>query len=730
MTISIWRYSHFTLAISSAFFVIIAAITGIILAIEPISDKLKNFNQADLSTVSVGETISNLQQNYPEIITVEVDKNDFVTASVITVDGDNQRFYINPITGKKIADIPERNPIFEFTTNLHRSLFLKSTGRFLVGFFSLLLFLISATGFILIAKRQGGFSKIFTKVVKENNNQYYHVVFGRLFYIPLVIITLTGVFLSLEKFSWLPEEKTETQFFETDDALESQQINDFPIFKNTNLADLKKIEFPFSDDAEDYFFLQTDNKGLTIQQYTGQVLSEKSAGFLAVLSDYSFILHTGQGSILWAIVLLLSSIVILYFVYSGFAMTLQRVKTKTKKTNQFSKDEAEYIILVGSETGGTFLFAKAFQKALMRLQKKVFLTEMNNYTTFENAKYIIIFTATYGDGDAPANAELFLKKVKKHPPKNKVDFSVVGFGSTNYKEFCKYADVVNNTLNNNQYFTLNTPIFRVNNQSFAEFNKWVLQWKNNNNLPIEITKTDVLNPVKEVDFKIIKKTETNKDDTFLIELKPKKKIDFTSGDLLAITPQNSKNPRLYSIGKFNKNILLSIKKHEFGVCSNYLHGLTTNSICKASVQSNEKFHFPKESKEVILIANGTGIAPFLGMIQHKTKTKIDLFWGCKTVSSYSLYEDYINKALQKGNLNSFEMACSRESNQKVYVQDIVEKQSEKITNFLENGNTIMICGSLKMQKGVESVLEIITQQYLEKPLSFYKENHQIKADCY
>ena len=76
------------------------------------------------------------------------------------------------------------------------------------------------------------------------------------------------------------------------------------------------------------------------------------------------------------------------------------------------------------------------------------------------------------------------------------------------------------------------------------------------------------------------------------------------------------------------------------------------------------------------------------------------------------------------------MACSRESNQKVYVQDIVEKQSEKITNFLENGNTIMICGSLKMQKGVESVLEIITQQYLEKPLSFYKENHQIKADCY
>jgi sulfite reductase (NADPH) flavoprotein alpha-component len=43
MTISIWRYSHLALAISAALFILIASITGIILAFEPISEKHYTF---------------------------------------------------------------------------------------------------------------------------------------------------------------------------------------------------------------------------------------------------------------------------------------------------------------------------------------------------------------------------------------------------------------------------------------------------------------------------------------------------------------------------------------------------------------------------------------------------------------------------------------------------------------------------------------------------------------
>jgi sulfite reductase (NADPH) flavoprotein alpha-component len=43
MTISIWRYSHFLLAAVSSLFLIIASVTGIILAIEPIAHKAKGY---------------------------------------------------------------------------------------------------------------------------------------------------------------------------------------------------------------------------------------------------------------------------------------------------------------------------------------------------------------------------------------------------------------------------------------------------------------------------------------------------------------------------------------------------------------------------------------------------------------------------------------------------------------------------------------------------------------
>ena len=164
MTISIWRFSHLTLAISSALFIFIASLTGFILAFQPISNKINPYNVADINSISIAETITALENEHEEIIAINVDENDFVSASVITKDGKSTSFYINPKTGKKIGNMIQKSPVFEFATNLHRSLFLKSTGRLIIGVVSLLLFLIAVTGTILIVKRQGGLKQIFSFV--------------------------------------------------------------------------------------------------------------------------------------------------------------------------------------------------------------------------------------------------------------------------------------------------------------------------------------------------------------------------------------------------------------------------------------------------------------------------------------------------------------------------------------------------------------------------------------
>ena len=54
--------------------------------------------------------------------------SNYLLANLIDTKGNTGDFYIHPITGDILGKPIEKKPIFEFATNLHRSLFLKSTG--------------------------------------------------------------------------------------------------------------------------------------------------------------------------------------------------------------------------------------------------------------------------------------------------------------------------------------------------------------------------------------------------------------------------------------------------------------------------------------------------------------------------------------------------------------------------------------------------------------------------
>ncbi|WP_299365666.1 PepSY domain-containing protein [Winogradskyella sp.] len=732
MTISIWRYSHLVLAVSSAIFIFIATVTGIILALEPISNKIQPYAVDNAQNLSLSETLKTLKNEYDEILILSVDDNDFVIASVITKDGKSETFYVDPFTGEKLGNLLKKKPIFEFATNLHRSLFLKSTGRFLVGLFSFLLFLITITGIKLIFKRQGGFKRFFSKVVKENFEQYYHVVLGRYALIPIIIITLTGVFLSLEKFDLLPSDKLVHIENDSDPTSKRINIEDFEIFKSTSLELLKTLEFPFSEDEEDYFVLELKDKELYVNQYNGNVTSEAEIPLITMASNWSLILHTGQGTLIWAIVLLLSCFAILFFMYSGFAMTLKRRKNRTKFKNVHAKDEAEFIILVGSETGNTQRFAKQFFDALINENKTVYLDQLNNYATYPRAKYLVVFAATYGEGEAPSSASNFEKLFETVKQKQQIAYAVVGFGSLMYPDFCKYAIVVDALLQKHLSYIPVLPLFKINNQSFEAFKTWMQKWNESTNQDLKIVQSQPqVNRKKLKDLEVIHNSGCNVDNTFLLQLKPVKKQRFQSGDLLAFYPEEDHIERQYSIGRVGDTILLSIKKHELGICSKQLSTLKQNTMTKAKIKRNLDFHFPTYAKEVIMIANGTGIAPFLGMINENTADiKTHLFWGGRTQESFQLYSEFIDKAFKKNYLNSFHIAYSQEQDEKVYVQDVIKEKENLICKVLNNEGVIMICGAIAMQNPVLEVLDKISKSRLKQPLSAFENNEQIKMDCY
>ena len=219
--------------------------------------------------------------------------------------------------------------------------------------------------------------------------------------------------------------------------------------------------------------------------------------------------------------------------------------------------------------------------------------------------------------------------------------------------------------------------------------------------------------------------------TFLVTLRANARAKFTSGDLLAIYPANDNRERLYSIGNHSGNIQLVVKLHPHGLGSGFLNNLTPGKIIKARIINNQAFHFPKKASKVALISNGTGIAPFLGMIeQNKKGSETHLYSGFKMETEMvSSYKKFASEMIEKNQLQSFHLALSREA-EHFYVMDLIKRDANFFVDLLKENGVVMICGSLAMQKDVETILDELCLANGLEGVSSYKNNKQLLTDCY
>ena len=729
MILSFWRYSHLALALFSSLFLLTASVTGIILAVDAVQEKTFPYRAANFDAITLEQTLPILKKVYPEITELSVDHNQFVTLQAIDQGGNDVNAYIDPLTAKKIGTPLKKTEFIQWITAFHRSLFLKETGRFFVGFISFLLFLISISGFVLVVKRQLGVRKFFSKVTKDYFSQYYHIVLGRLSLIPILIIALTGTYLTLERFNFFMDKEKNEQ--EKSITVTEQKNDKTSIFKQTLLSDVKKIEFPFSDDPEEYYIIQLNDREIEVNQETGAVVTEKLSPLRTQAAVLSLNLHTGKTNAIWAIILGIACLNILFFIYSGFAMTLKRRSSRIK--NKCKAEESKFILLAGSENGSSLRFASAIQKQLIANGEKVFLTELNNFKTFPKAEHIIIFTSTHGLGDAPSNGNKFTSILKKHNQEHQVHFSVVGFGSKIYPSYCGFAFEIDSLLEKQNWANRLLEVQTVNDKSAEEFVNWVRLWSTKTGIPLSPTPS-LYNEVPKGLQKLIvldKTPVSDSEHTFILTLQAGSRTKFVSGDLLAVYPANDNRERLYSIGNHSGNVQLVVKLHSHGLGSTYLNNLEPGNSIKARILKNQAFHFPKKSPKVAFISNGTGIAPFLGMIeQNKVKTETHLYCGFRMeTETVSGYKEFAAAMIQKQQLHSFHLALSREA-EHIYVMDLINRDADFFVELLLQGGTIMICGSLAMQKDVETILDALCLSKQTKSILDFKNNGQLLTDCY
>jgi sulfite reductase (NADPH) flavoprotein alpha-component len=212
-------------------------------------------------------------------------------------------------------------------------------------------------------------------------------------------------------------------------------------------------------------------------------------------------------------------------------------------------------------------------------------------------------------------------------------------------------------------------------------------------------------------------------------------------------------PRLYSIASSLKKhpgeVHLIIKQVCFslggrereGACSGYLNQwLDTGSKIAFRLVPNKQFHLPKTGAPLIMIAAGTGIAPFRAFMQEREEQNQNynwLFFGEKNRQYDLFYHDEWAQWLGQKNLNRLDLAFSRDQEQKVYVQHKILAHGKTFFDWLEQGAHIYICGSIKMGNEVgetiQQVIEIAGNlpetdaiQYLEK----LKEEDRWHVDVY
>jgi sulfite reductase (NADPH) flavoprotein alpha-component len=189
-------------------------------------------------------------------------------------------------------------------------------------------------------------------------------------------------------------------------------------------------------------------------------------------------------------------------------------------------------------------------------------------------------------------------------------------------------------------------------------------------------------------------------------------------------------PRLYSISSSPRvspgrvsTTVDAVRYHigarrRLGVASTFLaERISPGDPVKIYLQKAQHFGLPADPRTpIVMIGPGTGIAPFRAFLHERMATKAPgrnwLFFGHQRRDRDFFYEDELIGMKAQGLLTRLTLAWSRDSDQKIYVQDRMREVGRDLWAWLADGAHIYVCGDAKhMAKDVERALVEVVAQF-------------------
>ena len=214
-------------------------------------------------------------------------------------------------------------------------------------------------------------------------------------------------------------------------------------------------------------------------------------------------------------------------------------------------------------------------------------------------------------------------------------------------------------------------------------------------------------------------------------------------------------PRLYSIASSLSNapdeahLTVSTVRYALngeareGVASGHFAGRAEpDTVVPVYVQANAHFRLPDDDRPIIMIGAGTGVAPYRAFLQEReargASGKSWLFFGERNFDSDFLYQTEWQALLKDKVLTEMNVAFSRDTANKVYVQHRLLEQARGVYVWLEQGAHLYVCGDgAKLAPDVHAALSAIVEEQgglsreaAGEYLAALKADHRYQIDVY
>ncbi|CAI8988006.1 PepSY domain-containing protein [Pseudomonas serboccidentalis] len=700
------RQFHSLPGLIAALLVMLLAISGAILSVNPALERLHSTPVA-AGQLNVGQLAARVARHFPGAEQVQRTASGTVIV-YYNQDGQSGAETVDPLTGQGLAPYAP-SAVTRWIKDLHRSLLMGTPGHAVSGAGALFMLILSVSGGLLLARRLGGWRNLL-RPLRGTFSQRWHAEVGRLALLGLLLSALSGLYMSATTFGLIADgSQNEPPFPARISAGPALPVANLQALQGIDLNDLRELVYPSPGNPQDVFSVRTAQGDGYVDPVSGTLLSWQAHDSMHNAYELIYRLHTGES--LWWLGLPLGfcALCVPLMSVTGLLLWWRRRKAGPNISHNSPAHAADSVILVGSENNSTWGFAKTLHDALHRAGHRVHSVAMNEWTgDYRSVQRLFILTATHGDGDAPASASQFLARLNKVGVEPGLPFAVLGFGDRQFSQFCRYAHQVQDAMVQAGGLPL-LGLETVNRQSTQEFARWGrgLAAVLGHDLSLVHTPEQPRTHQLELTECIAYGEEVNAPTHILRFKAPGDLPGFQVGDLVGVVPPRSPVPRFYSLASQSADGVLEIcvRKHQGGVCSEFLHGLKIGESIEAFIQPNPQFRPASGAHPVILIGAGTGIGPLAGFIRNnKARHPMHLYWGGRNPASDFLYEPELNRYLADRRLTALRAAFSQVQDRS-YVQDRLISDALAVRRLIEKGAQVLVCGSREMAKGVMQALD-------------------------